>query len=105
MISLLNLLSATLTSSTVTQIREYRRPAVLPPLTPELREVIVGCALGDLYIVKGKGYVNARLRFGQGYVHSAYLMHLYSLFKDYCITAPKVSSRTGNSPGPGHTNG
>src|SRR5438132_964527 len=37
-----NYLSATLNSTTVTQIRHFRTPRDFPPLTPEQREVIIG---------------------------------------------------------------
>jgi hypothetical protein len=55
-----------------TPIRYYRTPRDLPPLTPELRDIIVGCALGDLTIVKNRGSLNAFLKFGQGAVNSEY---------------------------------
>jgi hypothetical protein len=45
-------------------IRTYRTPRNLPSLTPELREVIVGCrALGDLSIANPKATWNAYLQF------------------------------------------
>jgi hypothetical protein len=59
------------------QTRYYRSPRDLPPLTPELREVIVGCLLGDLNIQKR--YTNAVLRFVQGGCNSEYVAHLYFL--------------------------
>jgi hypothetical protein len=72
------------------QVRHYRVARELPALTPEQREVLLGCALGDLCIVKGKGYVNSRLQFAQGAVNRPYLMHLYSLFENSCGSAPKI---------------
>lgn len=30
-------------------------------------------------------------KFIQGLMHKEYLFHLYDLFKDYCITPPKIS--------------
>jgi hypothetical protein len=69
-------------------MRQYRTPAALPPLTPELREVIVGCAL--LNIERRSANGSTRLRFEQGGANSAYLYTLYSLFEPYCSSAPKV---------------
>jgi hypothetical protein len=87
------LFEGTRVSSTLnSQIREYRNPAALPPLTPELKEIIAGCALGDLNIQKR--YTNAVLRFIQGGCNREYRMHLYSLFEAYCGTPPKVRSYT-----------
>jgi hypothetical protein len=76
--------NAGLATPVLSQIRHYRKPVALPPLTPELREVIVGTALGDLYIGNSTGSHNAHLKFGQGIDNAPYLMHLYSLFESYC---------------------
>ena len=62
-------------------------------LSDELKQILVGLLLGDLYAIKR--YTNARLRFKQGIVHKDYLMHLYEIFSDYCSTAPKI-----NNPAP-----
>lgn len=45
--------------------------------------------LGDLNARKRSEKGNTHLRFGQGLVHEAYLLFLYELFKDYCLSAPK----------------
>jgi hypothetical protein len=42
----------------------------------ELREIIVGCTLGDLNIAKRGDQANARLRFAQSPIHSEYLLYL-----------------------------
>jgi hypothetical protein len=52
-----------------------------------LKEILIGLIIGDLNIQKQS--VNTRLRFEQGLVHEAYLLHLYDLFKDYCRSEPK----------------
>ena len=54
-------------AAAVSQIRHYQTSRELPPLTPQLREVIVGCALGDLYIRRDSS--NARLEFKQGLIN------------------------------------
>ena len=57
-------------------------------LTEDLKAILVGLALGDLFIKKQS--VNARLEIKQGTIHKEYLLHLYELFKFYCSSAPKL---------------
>jgi hypothetical protein len=57
-------------------------------LTEDLKAILVGLALGDLFIKKQS--VNARLEIKQGTIHKEYLLHLYELFKIYCSSAPKL---------------
>lgn len=57
-------------------------------LASEIFEVSVGCILGDSSIIKrGK---QPYLKFEQGYKHKEYLFHLYSIFKLYCSSGPKI---------------
>ena len=60
-------------------------------MTKGQHEAIIELVLGDLYIHKGNRK-NARLRFRQGSVNSLYLVHLFELFIDYCLSLPKFSS-------------
>ena len=67
-------------------------------LSQDLKDILVGLILGDLYI--NKPGLNARLCFKQGIIHKEYLEHLYGLFTNYCSSAPVISnllpdSRTG----------
>ncbi len=62
-------------------------------LSADLKNILVGLLLGDLYARKQKRNVNAWLCFEQGLVHETYLFHLYDLFKSYCQSAPKTSNR------------
>jgi len=62
-------------------------------LTTEQKDILVGLILGDLYVRKVPGGVNAKLQFTQGTVHDDYLLHLYDLFKIYCTAPPKTTSR------------
>lgn len=57
-------------------------------LSEELKQIFVGLLLGDLYAQKP--YVNARFIFKQGVVHKDYIFHLYELFKNYCLSAPRT---------------
>lgn len=59
-------------------------------ISSDLKEILVGLILGDLY---------GRYRFGktsfvfkQGINHQEYIYHLYDLFKNYCPSAPKISN-------------
>ena len=63
-------------------------------LTDHLKQVLIGLTLGDLSVEKATPNSNVRLRFDQSsLVHSAYLMHLYDLFKDYTLSPPKSTNR------------
>jgi LAGLIDADG DNA endonuclease family len=61
-------------------------------LSEELKQILVGLLLGDLYAQKQKSYANARLFFQQGLVHEQYLFHLYELFETYSSQAPKITN-------------
>lgn len=71
-------------------------------LSSNLKEKLVGLYLGDLAAQKrGKISNNVRLRFAQGITNEAYLLHLFDLFKGYCVNSPKrydfkPDKRTGN---------
>lgn len=54
----------------------------------ELSQILVGLLLGDLYACKQSK--NVHLQFKQGVIHSDYLFHLYELFQEYCLSAPKT---------------
>jgi hypothetical protein len=63
-------------------------------LSSDLKEILIGLILGDLFINKQKTYINARLEFHQGVVHTEYLQHLYELFADFCGMAPKIPAQS-----------
>lgn len=63
-------------------------------LSSDLKEILVGLILGDLFIHKQKTSVNVRLEFTQGMLHIEYIQHLYELFSKYCGMAPKTTSRS-----------
>jgi hypothetical protein len=69
----------------------------------ELREVIIGCTLGDLCIVKSKPTWNPYLVFEQSAAHWDYLYFLYTFFEKYCNTAPKLFSIHLKSTGRDYT--
>jgi hypothetical protein len=61
-------------------------------LKENLKEVLVGNLLGDLYIQKDKPHqnINSRLRFAQSIAHKDYIYHLFELFKIYCGGEPTI---------------
>jgi hypothetical protein len=63
-------------------------------------EALHGLMLGDLHAARGKITHNTRLCFDQGKVHSAYALHLYTLFgslinQSIYTTTRQPDSRTG----------
>ena len=73
--------------------RSYRKSAKFNlQLNSELEEIIIGLLLGDLFAEKRKPNSNTRLQFKQSNKNKLYIDHLYSLFKEYCNSEPKVTS-------------
>ena len=70
-----------------------RSQIVLPN---NLKDILVGLLLGDLYAQKRSTKGNTLLRFEQGFLHKEYIDHLYDLFKNYCVSEPKVTNRLPN---------
>lgn len=70
--------------------KSQRLEFVLPE---NLKSILIGLTLGDLYVQKQKRAANVRLCFEQGTIHEDYLLHLYELFKTFCMQAPKVHTR------------
>ncbi len=71
-------------------------------LSDNLKNILVGLYLGDLYAIKKTKGINAYLEFTQGLVNKDYLEHLYELFKIYCHNAPNTTNmaphkRTGKT--------
>ena len=48
--------------------------------------------LGDLHAEKLKTTSNTRLQFKQSIKNEVYINHLYSIFKDYCNSEPKITT-------------
>jgi hypothetical protein len=57
-------------------------------LTEDIKNILVGLMLGDLYI--NKQGINPRLCFKQCEAHKDYLDNLYELFSSYCCKPPKT---------------
>lgn len=81
-------------------VRYYRKSAKFDlELSIALEEIIIGLMLGDLFAEKIKQNSNTRLQFKQSIKNKIYIDHLYSLFKEYCNSEPKVTSSIDKRPG------
>lgn len=70
-------------------------------LTNELKEILIGLILGDLFIRRKGINRDTSLQFKQGVNHQDYIYHLFTLFEKYCPSQPKIVEslpdiRTGN---------
>nr|QVG61545.1 hypothetical protein [Rhizoctonia sp.] len=61
-------------------------------LADELKDILIGLSLGDLYISNRISCLNPSLMFRQGIVHEEYLLHLYTLFQNFCSQGPKIQN-------------
>lgn len=59
-------------------------------MNTELKEVIVGLALGDLHIRRRKKTWNTYLCIKQSIKNEPYVIHLYELFQEYCNMSPRI---------------
>ena len=74
-------------------IRLYRKSAKFNLELPlELEEIIIGLMIGDLFAEKRNPNSNTRLQFKQSKKNKNYIDHLYSLFKEYSGSEPKITS-------------
>lgn len=79
------------TSSSQFRLSNLERATIILP--QNLKDILIGLILGDLYIQKLTKNGNPNLQFEQGLVNKDYMFHLYDLFKDYCNSEPKISER------------
>lgn len=83
-------------------VRFYRKSAKFDlKLTIELEEIIVGLMQGDLFAEKIKPNSKTRLQFKllRTNKNKIYIDHLYSLYREYCNSEPKVTTSIDNRPG------
>jgi hypothetical protein len=64
-----------------------------------LKQVLVGTILGDVYMRRFSKKANVRIIFRQGSIHASYLIHLYSLFQEFVLSPPSVSTITDKITG------
>lgn len=60
-------------------------------LNPLLKDILVGCLLGDGWLDKQK--LNARFRFEQSNKRKEFSFHLYGYLSAYCRSSPKLRER------------
>lgn len=60
----------------------------LQDIPADLKEILVGLALGDLYLRKRAK--NTSLHFKQSIKNEPYILHLYTLFQEFCKMTPKI---------------
>lgn len=61
-------------------------------LDSNLKEILIGNILGDVYMRRFSEKANVRLIFRQGSTNASYLLHLYSLFQEFVTTPPSIST-------------
>jgi hypothetical protein len=64
------------------------KTVTLEQIPDELKEVLIGSALGDLYIRKRSK--NTSLHFKQSINNEPYIIHLYTVFQEFCKMTPKI---------------
>lgn len=90
-----NTSSILLLSSPIT-LSFYKQPKSisLDDIPQDLKDIIIGLALGDLYIRKRN--TNTCLCFKQSMINEAYILHLYTLFQEYCKMSPRINDKVLN---------
>ena len=64
-----------------------------------LKQVLIGTILGDVHMRRSSEKANVRIIFRQGSINTSYLLHLYSLFKNFVLTPPSVNTISDKSTG------
>jgi hypothetical protein len=100
-------------SSTSNSVKRISPPVLLPlqkqrwegaernklELDSKLKQILIGTILGDVYMRRFSEKSNVRITFRQGVIHASYLLHLYSLFQEFVLTPPSVSTVTDKHTG------
>jgi hypothetical protein len=87
-------------SGTTKLVRFYRKSAKYNlELSTDLKEIINGLMLGDLFAEKRNPNSNTRLQFKQSRKNKVYIDYLYDIFKEYCNSKPKETSSVDKRPG------
>jgi len=60
----------------------------LKEIPADLKDILVGLALGDLHI--RKRCKNTSLHFKQSIKNEPYILYLYTLFQEFCKMSPKI---------------
>ena len=78
------------TNSSPIPLSLNKRPktVTLEEMPSELKEIIVGLSLGDLHI--RRRHLNTSLSFKQSVKNEPYILHLYTLFQEFCKMTPVI---------------
>jgi LAGLIDADG DNA endonuclease family len=80
-------------------VRFYRKSAKYNlELSTDLKEIIIGLMLGDLFAEKINPNSNTRLQFKQSIKNKVYIDYLYNIFKEYCNSEPKETYSVDKRP-------
>lgn len=69
-------------------LRKQPKTITLEQIPSELKDTIIGLALGDLHIRRRSK--NSSLSFKQSIKNEPYIIHLYTLFQEFCKMSPKI---------------
>jgi len=72
----------------------YSSKSTFLSLTKELKEIIFGLSLGDLYIEQSSPTSNSRLSFSYKGASQDYVEYLLSKFSPWCTSSTAVKTRT-----------
>lgn len=61
------------------------------------KKILPGILLGDAHLSTQDNGKTYRLHFYQSEKHKHYVFHLYDIFKEWCLSEPKIIERTYNS--------
>lgn len=80
-------------------LRQYRTSSKAHLiLSIELQEILIGLMLGDIHAERRNSNCNTRIQFKQSTKNLPYIQHLFSLFKEYSGSEPKVNSSFDRRP-------
>jgi hypothetical protein len=68
-------------------------------LDSKLKQILIGTILGDVYMRRFSEKANVRVTFRQGSIHASYLLHLHSLFQEFVLAPPLISTVTDKNTG------
>ena len=74
--------------SYTSSLRKQPKTITLEQIPSELKDTIIGLALGDLHIRRRSK--NSSLSFKQSIKNEPYIIHLYTLFQEFCKMSTKI---------------
>jgi len=77
------------TSPIPLSLRQQPKTITIAQVPTDLNAIVIGLALGDLHV--RRRYKNSSLSFKQSIKNEPYIIHLYTLFQEFCKMSPKIS--------------